>query len=91
MTQTGREEIKSVLNWSGVSGIVVGHCTAATKWRFPMDESSVTSANLDQADQDFFAHEIPDEIVEAAAQALNTCRLTFGGWPSTTVACCNPG
>lgn len=56
-----------------------------------MDESSVTSANLDQADQDFFAHEIPDEIVEAAAQALNTCRLTFGGWPSTTVACCNPG
>jgi hypothetical protein len=53
-----------------------------------MEESSTTSANLDQ---DVFAHELPDEIVEAAADALNICRMTFGGWPSTTVACCNPG
>ena len=52
-----------------------------------MDESSVTSANLDQTDQDFLAHEVPDEIVEAAAEALNICRMTFGGWPSTTAAC----
>ena len=51
-----------------------------------MDESSVTSANLDQTDQDLLAHEVPDEIVEAAAEGLNICRLTFGGWPSTTVA-----
>ena len=56
-----------------------------------MDESSVTSANLDQTDQDFLAHEVPDEIVEAAAEALNICRMPFGGWPSTTAACCNPG
>jgi hypothetical protein len=54
-----------------------------------MDESSVTSANLDQTDQDFLVHEVPDEIVELAA--LNACRITFGGWPSTTAACCNPG
>ena len=53
-----------------------------------MDESSVTSANPDQADRDVLAHEIPDEIVEAAAEALNVCRMTFGGFPSTTVACC---
>jgi len=53
-----------------------------------MNESSVTSANPDQTDQDFFAHEISDEIVEAAAEALNVCRMTFGGFPSTTVACC---
>jgi hypothetical protein len=56
-----------------------------------MDESSVTGANLDQTEQDFLAREIPDEIVEAAAAALGICRMTFGGWPSTTVACCNPG
>jgi hypothetical protein len=56
-----------------------------------MDEPSVTSANLDRTEQDFLTHEIPDEIVEAAAEALNICRLTFGGWPSTTAACCNPG
>jgi hypothetical protein len=53
-----------------------------------MDESSVTSAKLDQTDQDVLAHEVPDEIVEAAAEALNVCRMTFGGFPSTTVACC---
>jgi len=58
---------------------------------FPMDESSVTSANLDQTGQDFLALEVPDEIVEAAAEALNICRMTFGGWPSTTAAYCNPG
>ena len=40
-----------------------------------MDEFSVTSANLDQIDQDFLAHEVPDEIMEAAAEALNTCRI----------------
>jgi hypothetical protein len=61
-----------------------------------MDESSATSANLDQTDQDFFAHEVPDEIVEGAAggtkwEALNICRLTFGGFPSTTATCCGPG
>ena len=56
-----------------------------------MDESSVTSANLDQADQDFLAHEVPDEIVEAAAEVLDTRHMTFGGWPSTTAACCSPG
>jgi hypothetical protein len=55
---------------------------------FAMDESSVTSANLDQTDQDFLVHEIPDAIVEAAAEDLNVCRMTFGGFPSTTVACC---
>jgi hypothetical protein len=53
-----------------------------------MDESSVTSAKLDQTDQDVLAHEVPDEIVEAAAEAPNGCRMTFGGFPSTTVACC---
>jgi hypothetical protein len=47
-----------------------------------MDEPSVTSANLDQTEQDFLTHEVPDEIVEAAAEALNICRMTFGGWPS---------
>ena len=31
-----------------------------------MDEFSVTSANLDQTDQDFLAREVPDEIMEAA-------------------------
>ena len=56
-----------------------------------MDESSVTSANLDQTGQDFLALEVPDEVVEAAAQALNICCMTFGGWPSTTAAYCNPG
>ena len=54
-----------------------------------MDESSITSANLDQTDQDFLTYEIPDEIVETAAGALNVCRMTFGGFPTTTVACCN--
>jgi hypothetical protein len=53
-----------------------------------MDEPSVTSANLDHTDQDLLAQEVPDEIVEAAAEALNVCRMTFGGFPSTTVACC---
>jgi hypothetical protein len=53
-----------------------------------MDEASVTSANLDQTDRDVLAPEIPDAIVEAAAEALNVCRMTFGGFPSTTVACC---
>ena len=53
-----------------------------------MNESSVTSAKLDQADQDVLAAEIPDAIVEAAAQPLNVCHMTFGGFPSTTVACC---
>jgi len=53
-----------------------------------MDEASVTSASLDQTDRDILAHEIPDEIVEAAAEAVNICRMTFGGFPSTTVACC---
>ncbi len=53
-----------------------------------MDEPSVTSANLDQTDQDLLAQEVPDEVVEAAAEALNVCRMTFGGFPSTTVACC---
>lgn len=56
-----------------------------------MDESSVTSVNFDKTDQDFLSHEVPDEIVEAAAEALTPCRMTFGGWPSTTAACCNPG
>lgn len=56
-----------------------------------MDESSITSANLDQTKQDVFAYEVSDEIVEAAAEALSICRMTFGGWPSTTAACCNPG
>jgi hypothetical protein len=56
-----------------------------------MDEFSVTSANLDQIDQDFLAREVPDGIMEAAGEALNICRMTFGGWPSTTAACCNPG
>lgn len=56
-----------------------------------MDESSVTSANFDQTDQDLLSHDVPDEIVETAAQPFNTCRITFGGWPSTTAACCNPG
>ncbi|HUC51485.1 MAG TPA: hypothetical protein VMA30_19050 [Xanthobacteraceae bacterium] len=56
-----------------------------------MDESGVTSVKLDQTDQGFLAHEVPDEILEAAAEALSACRMTFGGWPSTTVACCNPG
>ena len=53
-----------------------------------MDQSSVTSANLDQADRDVLVHDVSDEIVEAAAEALSVCRMTFGGWPSTTVACC---
>jgi hypothetical protein len=53
-----------------------------------MDESSLASVNLDQTDQDVLAHDIPDEIVEAAAEGLNVCRMTFGGFPSTTVACC---
>jgi hypothetical protein len=53
-----------------------------------MDESSVTSANLDQADRDVLAQDVSDEIVEAVAEALNACRMTFGGFPSTTVACC---
>jgi hypothetical protein len=52
-----------------------------------MDET--TSVNLDQIDETFLAHDIPDELVEAAAGALNVCRMTFGGFPSTTVACCN--
>ena len=56
-----------------------------------MDEVSVTFASLDQTDQDFFVHEIPDEVVEAAAEARNICSMTFGGWPSTTAACCNGG
>jgi hypothetical protein len=56
-----------------------------------MDESSVTSANFDQTDRDFLSDEVPGEIVEAAAEALNAARMTFGGWPSTTAACCNPG
>lgn len=54
-----------------------------------MDESSVTSANLDQTDQDLLAHEVPDEILEAAAEGLSLCRMTFGGFPTTTLACCN--
>jgi hypothetical protein len=54
-----------------------------------MDESSITSVSLDQTDQDIFAGEIPDETVEAAAGALDVCRMTFGGFPSTTVACCS--
>jgi len=54
-----------------------------------MDESSVTFANRDQTDQDFLAPEVPDEVVEVAA--LDICRVTFGGWPSTSAACCNPG
>ena len=54
-----------------------------------MDESSVASADLDQTDQDFLAHEVPDEILEAAAGAINVCRMTFGGFPTTTLACCN--
>jgi hypothetical protein len=53
-----------------------------------MDESSITSASLDQTDRDILAHEVSDEVVEAAAAALNVCRMTFGGFPSTTVACC---
>jgi hypothetical protein len=53
-----------------------------------MDEASVTSASLDQTEQDVLTHEISDEIVEAAAQPLNVCLMTFGGFPSTTVACC---
>jgi hypothetical protein len=53
-----------------------------------MDQASVTSAKLDQADQDVLAHDIPDAVVEAAAEPLNVCRMTFGGFPSTTVACC---
>lgn len=60
-----------------------------------MDESSATSANLDQTGRDFFAHDVPDEIVEGAAggakEALNICRMTFGGFPSTTATCCGPG
>jgi len=56
-----------------------------------MDEPSVTSANRDQTEQDFLAREVPDEIMEAAGEALHICRMTFGGWPSTTAACCNPG
>jgi hypothetical protein len=61
-----------------------------------MDESSATTANLvEQTDEDFVAHEVSDEIVEAAAgstkwETLNICRMTFGGWPSTTAACCGP-
>jgi hypothetical protein len=60
-----------------------------------MDEFSATSANLDQTDRDFLAHEVPDEILEAAAgstkwKALNICLMTFGGFPSTTAACCGP-
>jgi len=54
-----------------------------------MDESSVTSAKPDQTDQDLLAHDVSDEIVEAAAEAVNVCRMTFGGFPSTTVACCS--
>ncbi len=54
-----------------------------------MDEASITSNNLDQTDQDLLAHEIPDEIVESAAGALHVCRMTFGGFPSTTLACCS--
>ena len=56
-----------------------------------MDESSAISANRDPTDRDFLADEVSDEILEAAAEAFNNCRLTFGGWPSTTAACCNPG
>jgi hypothetical protein len=56
-----------------------------------MDEFSVSSAKLDQTERDYLAPEISDEIVEAAAQPLNVCRMSFGGWPSTTIACCNPG
>jgi hypothetical protein len=52
-----------------------------------MDETSVTSA--DQTDQDFLAYDVPDEIVEAAAEGLNVCHMTFGGFPTTTLACCN--
>ena len=59
-----------------------------------MDESSAASANLDQDDQDFLAHYVSDEIVEAAGAAkwetLNICCMTFGGWPSTPAACCGP-
>jgi hypothetical protein len=54
-----------------------------------MDESSVTSANFDRTDRDILAHDVPDEIMEAAAEALNVCRMTFGGFPTTTIACCN--
>jgi len=54
-----------------------------------MDEFSVSSG--DQTDQDFLAREVPDEIMEVAGEALNICRMTFGGWPSTTASCCNPG
>ena len=54
-----------------------------------MDKASVSSVNFDQADQDILAPEISDEIVEAAAEPLNVCRMTFGGFPSTTVACCS--
>lgn len=53
-----------------------------------MDESSVTSAKRDQAEQDLLAHDVSDEVVEAAAEGLNVCHMTFGGFPSTTVACC---
>ena len=57
-----------------------------------MNELSATSANRDQTDQDFLAYEVPDEILEAAAgwEVLDVCRMTFGGWPSTTAACCGP-
>ncbi len=54
-----------------------------------MDQSSVASVHLEQADEDFLAHDVPDDILEAAAQALNVCRMTFGGFPSTTIACCS--
>jgi hypothetical protein len=58
-----------------------------------MAESSATSGNLDQTEQDFLAREVSDEIVEAAGggtnwEPFNICRMTFGGWPSTTAACC---
>ena len=60
-----------------------------------MDESNAASADFDQTDQDLLAHEVPDAIVEAAAGgtkwvALDNCRMTFGGFPSTTAACCGP-
>jgi hypothetical protein len=53
-----------------------------------MDESSVTSLNLDQTDEDFLVQEVPDEILEAAAGIFSVYRMTMGGISSTTLDCC---
>jgi hypothetical protein len=46
-----------------------------------------TTQDLDQTDEDILAHEVSDEMLEAAA-ALPLGTPTAGGWMSSSAQCC---